>query len=204
MSRKLRLNRGGAAPKPFGKVVNMKRTAIIALILAALPLCGCDFLRGLAGRPVSADINGRRAAIALAEKEREQARADSLRAAEKIVGDSLAALSRIDSLGIAVISLSNLGGSESVMSAGYAVVVGSFRSASNAAGMAGKVSRAGYPSEVLAFGNGMSSVIVEPCGRLSDAVVAYMKVRNEKFCPKDAWILKNDASLPGIKSGKNE
>lgn len=172
--------------------MNMKRTAIVALIFTASIVCGCDFFRGLAGRPTSAEISSKRAAIELAERKREQARLDSVRVAEKIVNDSLAALSHIDSLGIAVISLSSLGGAENAISDGYAIVVGSFKSASNAEGMARNVSAAGYSPVVLTFKNGMAAVAVEPCARLCDAVAAYGKVRNEKFCPKDAWILKND------------
>lgn len=172
--------------------MNMKRTAIVALIFTASIVCGCDFFRGLAGRPTSAEIDGKRAAIELAEREREQARLDSVRVAEKTVNDSLAALSRIDSLGVAVISLSSLGGAENTVSGGYAIVVGSFKAAPNAEVMAKIVSEAGYAPVILTFRNGMAAVAVEPCTRICDAVAAYTKVRNEKFCPKDAWILKND------------
>ncbi len=173
----------------------MKKISIVALIFTASVVCGCDFFRSLAGRPTSDEINARRTAIELAEKE--QARADSVRLAEKAAAeknerDSLSALSRIDSLGISVITISSLGGVENVFSEVYAIVVGSFKSASNAAGMAEKVSEAGYPAVILTFKNGMSAVTVAPCRSISDAVEAYGKVRNEKFCPKDAWILKNE------------
>lgn len=172
--------------------MNMKKTAIVALIFTAAIVCGCDFFRSLAGRPTSAEIDGKRTAIELAEREREQTRLDSIRVAEKIVSDSLSAVSRIDSLGVAVISLSDLGGAEQMIPAGYVIVVGSFKSAGNADRMAQSVTSAGYSPLVLTFRNGMAAVAVEPCHRISDAVAAYEKVGNEKFCPKDAWILRNN------------
>ncbi len=170
----------------------MKKTAILVLTVSAVLLCGCDFFRGLAGRPTSAEIAGRREAVELAARAREQARLDSVRVEEETVRDSVAAISRIDSLGIQVISLSGLGGAENMLSAGYAIVVGSFKSIRNAEGMAQEISKDGYSPLILTFKNGMSSVVLEPRDRICDAVEVYEKVRNEKFCPKDAWILRND------------
>lgn len=170
----------------------MNRTAIVSLAVVCMSVCGCDFLRGLAGRPSGEEIERKRAAIELSLREKEQARLDSLRAAERVEADSLAALSRLDELGMKMMRLSELGGAEGGMPSGYALVVGSFKSEKNARGMALAVSDAGYPAEVLKFRNGMSAVTVAPCSRLADMAAACGKVKLEKFCPEDAWVLSNN------------
>ena len=74
----------------------------------------------------------------------------------------------------------------------YSVVVGSFKSVANAERMAAKVADEGYASSVLRFSNGMAAVAVEPRTKIADAVRVYEKVKSEKFCPDDAWILSNN------------
>lgn len=169
----------------------MKKGVVLSLLLTSVLVCGCDFFRTLAGRPTSGEIEEKRAAVERLERAKEQARLDSLRAAEKAVTDSLAAVARVDSLGMKVLSLSELGGAEGGMASEYLIVVGSFRNVRNAEGMASEVSGAGYAASVMKFESGMFSVVVEPCSRLADAVASYLKVKSEKFCPEDAWILCN-------------
>lgn len=170
----------------------MKKSVILSLLSAAVLVCGCDFFRTLAGRPTGGEIEEKRAAIGRVEREAEQARLDSVRAAEKAAADSLAAAALADSLGMKVLSLSELGGAEGGMASGYVIVVGSFRDGRNAEGMAARVSETGYAASVMKFANGMSAVVVEPCSRLADVVESYLKVKSEKFCPEDAWILCNE------------
>lgn len=173
----------------------MKKTAIIALAAAAVLVCGCDFFRGLAGRPTSAEINLKRAAIEAAEAEaqaRERVRIDSIRIAEQVVADSLAAEAKISQLGIRMLTISELGVVYGGLEPGYSIIVGSFKSLSNAERMAAKVADEGYVPSVLKFGNGMSAVAVESRTKIADAVAAYEKVKSEKFCPEDAWILNNN------------
>lgn len=173
----------------------MKRTAIVALIFTASLVCGCDFFRGLAGRPTSAEIEVKRIAIETAKAEeqaREQARADSVRLVEKAAADSVAAEARIAELGVRMLPISELGVVYGGLEPGYSIIIGSFKSLPNAERMAAKVEDAGYAPAVLKFSNGMSAVAVEPRTRIADAVVAYEKVKSEKFCPEDAWILNNN------------
>ena len=62
----------------------MMKTVLKTAVLAAAVLLagGCDFFRGLAGRPTSADIEAKREVIARAEAA-QKARLDSLAAVEK-------------------------------------------------------------------------------------------------------------------------
>ena len=177
------------------KLMNMKRTAIFALTAATLLVCGCDFFRGLAGRPTSAEIAEKRVAIEAVEAEaaaREQARLDSLRIVEEAAADSLAALSKLETLNAKVLAVSEIGAVYGDLCQGYSIIVGSFKSVSNAGRMAAKVADEGYASSVLRFSNGMAAVAVEPRTKIADAVRVYEKVKSEKFCPDDAWILSNN------------
>lgn len=173
----------------------MGRNAVIAMVFVTTIVCGCDFFRGLAGRPTSAEINEKRAAIEAARVEeaaREQARRDSVRLAEKAVADSVAALERLTALGIKMLPLSELGVVYGGLEPGYSIVVGSFKSLKNAERMAAEVADAGYVPSVLKFSNGMSAVAVESKTRIAEALASYEKVKSEKFCPEDAWILCNN------------
>ena len=71
----------------------MKRSVILILAGAALFLSGCDFVRTLAGRPTSDDLEVKRSHIERAENvARYQARIDSLEQVRVRLADSLAAL----------------------------------------------------------------------------------------------------------------
>lgn len=182
-------------PSNVEKLMNMKRTAIFALTAATLLVCGCDFFRGLAGRPTSAEIAEKRVAVEAVKAEaaaREQARLDSLRIVEEAAADSLAALSKLETLNVKVLAVSEIGAVYGDLGKGYSVVVGSFKSVANAERMAAKVADEGYASSVLRFSNGMAAVVVEPRTKIADAVRVYEKVKSEKFCPDDAWILSNN------------
>lgn len=185
----------------------MKKTAISALLVSAVLICGCDFFRGLAGRPSSAEINEKRVLVDAARADaaaREKARADSLGAVEKAAADSLAAIARLDALNVRLRFLSETGSVCGDLRPGYFIVVGSFKSEENAERMAERVSDAGYDAATLKFSNGMTAVTVEPRTKIADALDVYEKVRNEKFCPEDVWILRNGPSLTNAEPAGNE
>lgn len=170
---------------------------IILVLLAAGMLCsGCDFFRSLAGRPTSEDIAAKRAQIEEVAAKRAQAMADSLqnvKAAQKAQRDSISAAQRLSELSVNVISRSSLGGVlEPSEGKGYCIVVGSFKERANAERMAQKVQGYGFSPLILHFRNGMYAVGVCSCGKISEIAAEFEKVKNEKFCPKDAWILLND------------
>ena len=91
-----------------------------------------------------------------------------------------------------VLAVSEIGAVYGDLCQGYSIIVGSFKSVSNAGRMAAKVADEGYASSVLRFSNGMAAVAVEPRTKIADAVRVYEKVKSEKFCPDDAWILSNN------------
>lgn len=70
-------------------------------------------------------------------------------------------------------------------------MVGSFRSRTNAETQLKKVP-AEYSPAIFNFQNGMYAVGAAPSDNLKDAYASLKKLRAEKFCPSDVWILVNE------------
>ena len=177
----------------------MKRTLVIWM-LALLPLLvgSCDFVRTLAGRPTSAQLEQIRQDRLAAEEARHQARLDSLARREKQMADSLAALERhlLDSLTQArgtVLNPSKMGGLFTTkLEAKYCIVVGAFRSRYYAERKLEACNAAGYTATIISFRNGLLAVSVCPSDNLSETVKTLKQLRGTGICPKDGWILMND------------
>ena len=179
----------------------MRKAIIIAALAASVcMLGGCDFIRTLAGRPVSSEIAAKRAQI---EKETElvRQRKDSIEAAaslereriRKWVTDSLALEDSLRRSGDDVVKTSErMGVSNASLTFRYYVMIGAFSSSANAARQAARAEKAGYTSAVIPLKNGISAVGVCPTNSLTEVCNALKKVRQEPFCPADAWILKNE------------
>ena len=171
----------------------MKKSLFILLAAAMLSLTGCDFLRNLAGRPTSEDIQAKRLELLRAQELIEEARLDSLRREKQMVLDSIAALDSIKQQGGTILNPSKLGGLFATkLEARYYIVVGCFRQRSNAEILLGKVSEIGYSPALISFRNGMIAVGLCPVNTLTDALASLKAVKNEPFCPSDVWILVNE------------
>ncbi len=173
----------------------MKKSYIVLVILSLLTLTGCDFMRRLAGRPTSEDVEQKRIEILRAEEAALQARLDSLRNVEqRMMQDSLNALDSIRQSGGSILNPASLGGLFATkLEARYYIILGSFRSRANAEGLFNVAKEAGYKPALISFGKGgLIAVGVSPVNRLSDASAALNSVKKEKFCPKDVWILVNE------------
>ena len=112
----------------------MKKSCILLILISLLALTGCDFMRKLAGRPTSEDVEAMRLEILRAEEAALQARLDSLRNVEqRMVQDSLNALDSIRQLGGSILNPASLGGLFATkLEARYYIILGSFRSRANA------------------------------------------------------------------------
>ena len=181
--------------------VRMRRKIMILLLGVSLfAVTGCDFFRVLAGRPTSKDIETKKMEILRAEQtaaletERiaEMARVEEERLL-KMTQDSLAALDSIRQSGGSVLNPSKLGGLFSTkLEARYSVIIGAFMFRSNAESLFKKAKAAGYAPTLISFNNGMIAVGVCPVNTIFEAKEAMMKVKKERFCPKDVWILLNE------------
>lgn len=173
----------------------MKKSYILLVLTAFLTLTGCDFMRKLAGRPTSEDVEQKRVELLRAEEAALQARIDSLRNAEqKMIQDSLNALDSIRQSGGSILNPASLGGLFATkLEARYYVILGSFRTRSNAEALFNVAKTAGYKPALISFGKGgLIAVGVTPVNTLPDAYTALSEVRKEAFCPKDVWILVNE------------
>ena len=171
----------------------MKRLMAIAALAASICLLGgCDFFRQLAGRPTSRDIEAKRLRIER-EAEAHQRRLDSLKLVQKQISDSLATLDSLRNAKESMISTRQLATSRGYdLPYRYYVMIGSFSSPANAERQAGKAEQAGYPATRIPFRNGFIAVGVCPSNSLTEVYASLRKLRSERFCPKDAWILNNE------------
>lgn len=171
------------------------RSSYIFLALAVMmTVSGCDFFRKLAGRPTSEYIEERRIEILRAEEAAARARLDSLQREQQAVRDSIAALDSLKQQGGTILNPTRLGGLFATkLESRYYIIVGTFRTRSNAEALLREVAEVGeYAPALISFRNGMIAVGVCPRNKVADAVAALDSVKGESFCPADVWILLNE------------
>lgn len=171
--------------------MNRLTSAAIAILAAALFLSSCDAMRSLAGRPTSEQIELKRSRIE-ADRAAEQARADSLARAQKVVTDSLDAQAYLASRNQMFIKRSAMNSLASDLDKAYYMVVGSFKTPGNAERLAAKASEAGYHPVLIKFRSGMTAVAAEASDHIADIAAAVRKAADEGNFQNDAWILLNN------------
>ena len=177
----------------------MKKSILLTLALASLLLSGCDFLRSIAGRPTSEDLENKRTEI-LREQEaaRHQARIDSLERVRRHMADSIAAMEAhlLDSLAQTkgtILNPSKLGGLYTTkLESKYYIIVGAFRNRNYAERKLRACNEAGYTATIISFRNGLLAVGVLPSGDLNETLKTLRGLRGTSICPKDGWILVNE------------
>ena len=178
----------------------MKRSVILILASAVLVVSGCDFVRALAGRPTSDDLEVKRSHIERAENvARYQARIDSLERVRAHLADSLAELDKhlLDSLSQTkgtILNPTKLGGLYTTkLASRYYIVVGAFRTRSYAERKLTKCNEAGYTNAtIISFRNGLLAVAVCPSDSLNETLRKLRELRGNGICPEDGWILVNE------------
>ncbi|MBQ9476913.1 MAG: hypothetical protein IJU63_03910 [Bacteroidales bacterium] len=167
----------------------MKKMLAICALAALCLLTGCDFFRTLAGRPTSADIAAKRALIERQEQQ-EAARRDSIeRVRQQILADSLAVMQ-------ALAANRNLfppaeqvhGYATASLPYRYYILVGTFSNADNANRVIAAADKAGLHPARIPYGR-LVAVGVCPSNSLVQVYHSLEAVRQQPFCPKDAWIL---------------
>ena len=173
--------------------MNMKRILVITALAATVCVAGgCDFFRQLAGRPTSKQIRAKQERIER-EAQQHQRRLDSLKLVQKQISDSLATLDSLRNAKETLISTRQLsGGRKYDIPYRYYVMIGSFGSADNATRQAARAEEAGYPATLIPFRNGFTAVGCCPSDKLTEVYASLRKLREEDFCPSDAWILNNE------------
>lgn len=174
-----------------------KILVISAFLLVVLSSGGCDMFRSMAGRPTSAEIGVMRARLA-AREAAEAARRDSLERARleaaAAAARTAAAMDTLEAMKGVLRSPSSLGGIAAGFepSSKYCIVIGSYRDRANAVKYSVKLSDEGFPAEAVGFRNGFTAVGVCPTDDPSELLASLRRVRKERFCPKEVWILVNE------------
>jgi hypothetical protein len=173
-----------------------KILVISAFLLTVLVSGGCDMFRSLAGRPTSADIEAMRVELA-AREAAEAARLDSLERARIAAAEAArvaAALDTLEAMKGFLRTPARFGGLSkgTEPSSKYYIVIGSYLDRANALKYSEKLTGDGFPSEAVSFRNGFTAVGVCPTDNPADLLASLRRVRQEKFCPKEVWILLNE------------
>lgn len=169
----------------------MKRIHVfLTVCLAGMSLSSCDFLRSVAGRPTSAELNA-------VKKQKEEVRVDTVKVVETVTVVDTVLVKEPE------YQLEKRNGRLSVPFAythtdskltvepeySYYVLVGTYRQKGTMNKMISLAKEAGYKSYLLKYDNGLVSVGLCPSNRLGEAVDSYLRLKKEKFCPSDACVL---------------
>lgn len=175
------------------KGLYMKKTLILLLAMSVFALSGCDMFRRLAGRPTAEELDAIRMEKMLQEEALHQARIDSLKRVEKAISDSIAVLDSIRQMHGTILNPSDIGGLFTTkLNSRYYIVVGAFKSRSNAETLLTTVRDAGYTPVLISFRNGFNAIGISPAEDLVGAFRELKRVKEEDFCPEDVWILVNE------------
>lgn len=170
-----------------------KALSIILIALAFISLSSCDQLRSLAGRPTSSELaqmKERKLGIEAEKAAKEAARKAEEQRRRQLVADSLAALDKIGSGAVVMKPARNLTSrSMEALDRHYYVMIGSFGEAANAVRLKDKAEAAGYQAMLLSFSNGLTAVASCATDRVAEAVASLERLRQETFCPADAWLM---------------
>ena len=179
----------------------MRKAIVIAALAATVCLSGgCDFFRVLAGRPTSQEIVAKRVRIGreLAANRRQEpdsaAEEQSRQEPDTLaLPDTLPEVMPQTPLPQETIPTRKLPGiGPGVLAHRYYLMIGAFGQSGNAARQAERAEKAGYPAVLVSLRSGMTAVAVCPTDDLNAAWKMLDKLRQEPFCPADAWILDNE------------
>ena len=174
----------------------MKKTLIMVLA-SVVAVSSCDFVRTLAGRPTQAQLDRMREERNRVEEARHQAVLDSMDRVQKQMADSLVALEKhlLDSLTQSqgtLLNPSKLGGLYTTkLESKYYIIVGAFRTRSNAENKLKSCNAAGYTATIISFRNGLLAVAICPSNSLDETLRKLKELRGTDVCPQDGWILIN-------------
>lgn len=162
----------------------------MAFLSAALIVSGCDFMRKVAGRPTSADLQAMvaareqeeaRAARALQERQQRekelQYQADSLLAVQTMEG---IVMNRLSDLNVRVTT---------ELPAKYNVVLGAFSDASNADNLISRLKEAGYEASAMRYRSGKTAVLACCTDSFVELGKSFASLQKENYCPKDVWVI---------------
>lgn len=164
-----------------------------------LLVTGCDFMRALAGRPVSSDLQRRAFLIELEKETLEARRQDELRkeTARLRTADSLALCDSIRRSGFNVYSADRLGGiAPGTYGYKYTVVVGAFSTESNASRFAAAYKKEkGYDAVLIPTVKGLNKVGICQTNDIFEFWESLSELRRKGYSRNDASVLIDEDAL---------
>lgn len=169
----------------------MKKEVSILLILSILTLGGCDFLRKVASRPTSQEIQAKSELI----QKRQQEVRDSLfkvqetiRLAQAAKKDSLDAAGLLASLGVKSSSVFSFGTPLDLLPGRFNLITGVYRQDATARSQFNAQKAKGFDPIYVRFKGGVKAVCLASSDTLSVVASAARDGMDGKVCPKDAWV----------------
>lgn len=170
----------------------MKKTATyILLAVFFLNITSCDFLRRIAGRPTSGDIESKCKAIELKQKRMD----DSLRLAAQIEKkrlDSLAKADFIKSCGIKFSDVFYYGEPLVPLEHRFHLVTGVFKTGKMLDRHVARMKKAGYDCTIVSFPGGAKAVAICATDSMDELASTVVRAENEQVTPTDAWVHVNN------------
>lgn len=175
----------------------MKKVFRILLIFSILCVSGCDFLRRVAGRPTSAELQDKAAKLeAIAAKEAEKKaqidtaalREAEMKAAAALEEEINAALHELSRKGVTISSAFGYGKPLEPIRNKYNIVAGVFRNAESAENLVQKAKAAGFGAYLTAFSGGVNAFFLDGGDNPKDFADKISRAIEEGLCPSDTWI----------------
>lgn len=170
----------------------MKKVATLLLILSFLSsVAGCDFLRRVAGRPTSADIE--RIGNAISEFRQDSIRKCRQRIADSLLmADSIARQGISEDFGVKFSGVFTFGEPSSERMKKYNLIVGVYRYLSSFAPKVAELSGRGFNPFEINFPGGEYALCLGSCDNAEGLRELISRGRGCGVCPKDAWIYVNE------------
>lgn len=175
----------------------MRRYFILPMLVLAMTMTSCDFMRKMAGRPTADEMETLKEEMGRIEQLRlEEARIrtslDSLELVRQVMTDSIANLQATAGQVAAAPVVRDLSHYATPhLENRYYIIIGAFQTYENAKALMRTADQYGYSPVLVACRNGLLGVGVCPVDKYEDALKAIKILRREKFCPADIWIYTN-------------
>ena len=171
-----------------------KLPTYILLCIFFLNIVSCDFIRKLAGRPTSADIEEKAALI----QERRQRTEDSIRVAKALAQARLDSVMHIDSVQCAIEDMGYkfsdrfaYGESLESLQHRYYLIIGVYRTARMLQLQVDAQRKRGYNTVSLSLEGGVKVLALYASDDIDELYCFLQQTRAEGACPADAWIYTN-------------
>ncbi len=170
----------------------MKKTATYILLTAFfLNITSCDFLRRVAGRPTSEDIEAKAKAIGLKQKRMD----DSLRLEAQMEKKRLDSLKKIDFIKACGIKFSEVfyyGEPLVPLEHRFHLVTGVFKTDRMLDRHVADMNAAGYECTLINFAGGARAVAICSTDSIDELSSTVVRAENERATPIDAWVHVNN------------